>query len=299
MSSSIQLYNGYHVTSNLYSQGYADGSLFRSIQAGTTAPTYGLPNNSSFYQNLMQAQQNLFSGWNNFCGCNGPRPQQPSQPTRQCQGGEQTNTTGENPNVRRRKPLEIHVHHHFYKNNCGGAFTCNQGQGSNSTNQSHNAFGSYGAVNRWTESSRSSGCYSPFQNTYQTFGYGNPGSPGGVFGTGYGNGYNYGGASYGNSYGNSYGGGYQSYGSNFGGYQSYNQAYGNYQNAYQNAYQNSSQQLPSYNWGDFNYSWGNSSNSPFGVLPSAYAGYAMTSPFTDFGTASGIAGIASALSLLF
>lgn len=278
--SSIQTYNGFHVTPNYYSQGYADGSLFRSIQAGTTAPTYGL-NNSSFYQSLMQTQQNLFSGWNNFCGCSGSRLQQPNQPSQPCSGSGGTNGNSENQNIRRRKPVEVHVHHHFYKNNCGGAFTCNQGQGAGATRQTHNAFGSYGAVNRWTERSCNGGCSSPFafQNTYQTFGYGNPGSPGGVYGYG----------------GSGYNSGYQSYGANFGGYPSYNQSFGGNQNPYQNAYQ----PMPSYNWGDFNYSWGRSGDSPFGVLPSAYAGYAMTSPFTDFGTAGGIASIASALSLLF
>ncbi len=69
MSNINSTYNGFHVTSNYYSKGYADGSLFRSIAQAT--PAVSLPNVSNYWSQVMQAQQNLYSGWSGFGGTSG------------------------------------------------------------------------------------------------------------------------------------------------------------------------------------------------------------------------------------
>jgi hypothetical protein len=309
-------YNGFHVTPNYYSTGGADGSLQRLIQQSmgnvAQAPNPQACNslNTPFWSQLMSTQQNLFAGWSGFCGCpsppqTAPQPQQP--PTGHCG----------------RRRVDIHVHHHFYQNQCGGPFTSSGGQGATSTSQTHNAFGAHGSGSTW-QSSCSSSCYSPFSaGSYSNFGFGSTGlfgcviplrgfqgtygNPGGGFQGSYGNpggGYQgcYGGGygGYQGSYGSA-GNGYQgSYGGGYGGFQgSYGSPGGGYQGSYGQGYQNSYQPLPSYNLGDFNACFGGGNNSAFGVLPSSYAGYAMTSPFTDMGTAAGIAALGGALSLLF
>jgi hypothetical protein len=317
-------YNGFNVTPNYYSQGgvQVDGSLYNQIQRSTPSLGCQPPNLSApFWSNLMATQQNLFQGWNGFGGCQ-PRPCQPQpQPQPQPPAG-QCGETG------RRRRVDVHVHHHFYQNGCGGPFTCAGGQGASSTSQTHTAFGSNGSCSNWKKSC-GTGCYSPFsyQDTYQSFGYGNngcyprPDGYQGTYGTNYGGyqgsyGTNYGGyqGSYGNGYsgsqgcyggGGSYGGYQGSYGNGYsspqgcyggGGSQgSYGGGYGGYQGSYGNSYQ----QFPTYNWGDFNACFGRSDKSAFGVQPSAYAGYAMTSPFTDMGTAAGIAVLGGALSMFF
>lgn len=55
---------------------------------------------SQFWASCMQAQQNLFTGWQQFCGC---PPQQPAPPQQPPQFG----------GCRPRQP-EVHVHHHFH-----------------------------------------------------------------------------------------------------------------------------------------------------------------------------------------
>lgn len=308
-------YTGYHVTSGLYSTGYADGSLQAQLQQTFGGAPSAQVCNTPYWQSVMTTQQNLFTGWNGFCGCSQPQPPQ----TGQCG----------------RQRVDIDVYHHFYEGGCGGPFTCNHGQGATSTSQSYGAFGAHGACHSWQNSSCNA------FNSYLNFGFGRNGLYGcpprptgyqGAYGTGYGGyqgsyGTNYGGSqgSYGTNYGGyqgSYGGGYDGYqgcyGGGYGGYQgSYGGGYGGYQGGYgggsTGGYQGSygtgtqgcnnnyglPQNLPSYNWGDFNFSFGGCKDNAFGVLPSSYASYAMTSPFTDFGTAAGIAALGGALSLLF
>ena len=302
-------YTGYHVTSGLYSTGYADGSLQATIQGQLgcqPGPQIASPG-ASYWQSLMSTQQGLYGGWNDFCGCSGKRPQPqqaPQQPPRHGEG------CG-------RKRVDIHVYHHFYKNGCGGPFTSNQGQGASSTSQNYGAFGSYGSCGGWQNNSSQS-YYTPF-NSCNNFGLGNMslsayasnlasynsyqgyqggcGSSYGGYQGGYGGSYggSYGG--YGGSYGGSYGGGYGTSGSP-GCYGSYGSNSGAPNFNINNTY-GVPQTLPSYNWGDFKYSFGRDKNSAFGVLPSAYASYAMTSPFTSGGTAMSIAAVGGALSLLF
>jgi hypothetical protein len=292
-------HNGYHNTEAYYRSSYADGSLFNLLQqyspsptlAPSFAPTLAPALAAPFYQNLMSTQQNLFAGWNSFCGCSGPQPQPPAASacgTSQC---------GTN-----RRRVDVHMHHHFYQNGCGGPF--NYGGSASSTSQSHTAFGSQRACNSWQQSCQNS-CYSPFlTNTYQSFGFGYTG----LYGTppnhtGYSGSYGNPGGVYSGSYGNP-GGVYSgSYGNPGGAYQgAYNNSYSAFQASFAASVNNTyglPQTLPSYNWGDFSASFGRDSNSPFGVIPSSYAGYAMTSPFTSFGTAAGLAAIGGALSLLF
>lgn len=287
-------YTGYHVTSGLYSTGYADGSLQAQIQQNCGLPSTQICNfNAPYWRNLMTTQQNLFSGWNSFCGCPGTPQQPPAQEPGRCG----------------RQRIDIHVYHDFYRNGCGGPFTCNQGQGASSTSQSYGAFGSHGACQGWQQNT---GCYNAFNSlvdSYKNFGYGNRG----LFGcaphpTGSVSSYQQGLSAYPGlsaGYQSSYGGGFGYQGCYGGGYSG---GYGGYQGSCGGSYGGGSfqgntyglpQSLPSYNWGDFNYSFGGNKNSAFGVVPSAYPSYAMTSPFTNFGTAAGIAALGGALSLLF
>lgn len=331
-------HNGYHNTEAYYRSSYADGSLFNQLQQYSPTPQIAPALNAPFWQSLMSTQQNLFAGWNSFCGCSGARPQPQPQP--------QPQPSGEGQCASRRRRVDVHVHHHFYQNGCGGPFNC--GGSASGASQTHSAFGSRGACSNWQQSARSS-CYTPFAtNNYQSFGfgytglygcapnpsgysgsYGNPGgvysgsygNPGGAYSGSYGNpggvysgSYGNPGGAYSGSYGNPYGSYQGSYGSPYGNFQgcygspagsyqaSFGNAYGSFQASVANSCNNTyglPQTLPSYNWGDFSASFGRDSSSPFGVVPSAYAGYAMTSPFTSFGTAAGLAAIGGALSLLF
>ena len=86
MSNFNVTYNGFHVTPSYYSSGYADGSLFNAIAAKT--PQVQAPTSSNYWNQVMQAQQNLFKGWNGFCGTEFGRtkivcgqPNQPSAPS--------------------------------------------------------------------------------------------------------------------------------------------------------------------------------------------------------------------------
>lgn len=262
MSNINVTFNGYNVTEAYYRSSYADGSLYNQItqQQNPYAGAAGF--NAPFWQNVMTTQQNLFGGWNSFCGCGGTRPQ--PQPPQQ------------GPCAGKPRRIDIHRHHHYYQNGCGGPF--NYGGSASTTNNTHTAFGSHGSCSSWQNSCQTS-CYSPFASTgYQNVPFYGP--------SGY----------QGPSYSNSLGGWDYGCGNSF----------GNPQlgcgtpdaNTISNTF-GLPQTLPTYNWGDFSASFGGNKNSGFGVIPSAYAGYAMTSPFTDFGSAAGLAVLGGALSMLF
>lgn len=271
-------YNGYHVTNAYYSQGYADGSLFGAIQQSsqpqTPCPTGASQFfNQSFWQSLMSAQQNLFSGWTAFGGQPnaGTCPSRPPTPTPAA------------PCSRQR--INIHHHYHFYAQGCGGPFTAQGGQGSAAVSQSHGAFGSHGAASQW-QSSAFPGCYSPFQ-------------PGPSSGFGFG--------SYGclpqpmnfmPSFNANLFGSVGQFGQMLQPQNGCAPLFPMPQLPQMPTPQYPEMPIQSYNWNDFQASFSNS-NSPFGVLPSAYAGYAMTSPFTSFGTSAGLALLGGALSLFF
>ena len=317
-------YNGFHVTPNYYSTTGVDGSLARSLGAQPQSQTLTFNQSAPFWNNLMSCQQNLFAGWNAFGGCT-PPPQTPTCGTRPQPG--QGGQCGGTQNI------DIHVYHYrcpdgsvktYCPSRCGGPFG-SSGSGASQTSTSCNAFGSRSGCSSYQPSSN----YNPFciPNTWDSFGFGNnpaclPRPTGyipsyqtcgvGGYQAGYQTPGNFGGyqagyqtpgcfGGYVGQYPTSGYGGYQgSYQTGcFGGYQgSYqNGSFGGYQQAYSPLPQYAQQ--PSYSWGDFNAGFGSNSSSPFGVVPSAYAGYAMTSPFTDMGTAGGLALLGGALSMLF
>lgn len=72
LSNIYSTYNGFHVTPNYYSQGYADGSLFRAV--AQTTPSVSIPNTGNYWSQVMQAQQNLYNGWSGFGGGGGVNP---------------------------------------------------------------------------------------------------------------------------------------------------------------------------------------------------------------------------------
>lgn len=64
-----------------------------------------------FWSQCMQAQQSLFQGWQQFCGCQSSGPQwggQGQQPPHDCQPPQWGNC----------QPPEIHIHHHYVHHDC-------------------------------------------------------------------------------------------------------------------------------------------------------------------------------------
>lgn len=225
------------------------------------------------WKNLMATQQNLFAGWNSFCGCPSAKPQKPCKQPQSCQP---------------RKPVDIHIHHHFYKNGCGGPFTSNSGSGSSSVNQSHNAFGSRAACCGWKQNSGLPK-FSPFAGNGFNFG-------------GYSS---YGGGAYAAQNYGAYGGGYGNYAS-YGGYGGYanNGSYGNY--AYQgnnfNVGSFGGGQIPASSFGDFGSSYFNGGVGSFGFPASAYGDFNFSSAFglgNSIGSMNTFSILNGALSLLF
>lgn len=108
-----------NVNFNQFSPWSAPSGCWGTPSGPSQLPSYGFPsspfcppgiaggqtlaNVSSFWNQVMQAQQSLFQGWQHFCGCHqqsapqwGGQCQTPQPPQGQCQ------------------PQEVHVHHHYH-----------------------------------------------------------------------------------------------------------------------------------------------------------------------------------------
>lgn len=265
--SSNSTYNGFHIIGqNYYDFAPLAGSTLNQnpslshLMPGRGANAY----NSALWKNLMTTQQNLFAGWNGFCGCPSARP----QPKAPCQQQAAPNCN--------RKPVDIHIHHHFYKNSCGGPFTAQGGQGSSSVGQNFHAFGSHSGCSNWSNLCKMP-CFSPFS----------------------GGGFNFGG------YGQ-YGGGNSVYSNmmaqaSFPNYSSYGQA------AVRPNYNFGGHgfggiQAPSVGYGDFGSSYFNGGVGAFGLPNSAYGDFSFGSAFgygTSVGSMNTMTLLNGALSLLF
>lgn len=261
----IQTHNGFHSTWQLYSQGGVDGSLARSLGASPASVGYQSFFDQGGFQNWMYCQQKLFSGWTDFCGCDKAKEAK-AKPDKH---KEVKNCKGNN---------QVHHHHHHVK-------PCEARKSSG--NPYLDFINRESALSR-SHNNRFCGC----------FGGGSGYAFGGVYGGSYG-GYSgipsFGG--YGNSgYGSS---GYGSFGQGFAYYPSFS-APVNYGDIGRDFGYQQYPVLPNYNWNSFKYSaFGGSNKNGFGVIPSSYGSYAMTSPFASAGASSTLALLGGAFSLLF
>lgn len=82
-----------------------------SMGTGMGIGTGGIAQANFFWQQLMQVQQNLFSGWQQFGGCPQSSGQQGCQPSF---GGQNPNAGGCKPHFGGPQPQEINIHHHYH-----------------------------------------------------------------------------------------------------------------------------------------------------------------------------------------
>lgn len=259
----IQTYNGFNVTPNYYSTGGVDGSLARYLGAAPSNVGSSGIVGAQYWGQLLSCQQALYGCWGSFGGQSGS-----------CVDSHQSLAQGCPVGVASR-----------FGNAASYAARC----------------GAFGGFPGYTGSQG-------YRIDPGSYGYGPSYGSGPSVGYGSGAGYNFGASSsygYGPSYGtgSNYGSSY-GYGSGF----NYGSAPGSsglpWANSMSQDYSSlSSMGFPpmrsSFGWNDFNYSMYDNNKSPFGVVPSGYASYAMTSPFASFGTSSTLALLGGALSLLF